>query len=285
MNRIHLLGCGVGAASNNSDCRFGPRYLYDHPELFLEQGIQADWLSLIDLDTQAKGLAVVNDLNACLQQLVANIPQTHPFAVIGGDHSIAMGTWPGILQNQRSPQTLGLLWIDAHMDAHAPATSLTKNLHGMPLSYLLGGWDAPGFQPTSKRYVLNPKQVVLLGVHSYEPAEYEFLRQLGIKIYFMSEISERGLSIVLAEAMTYLMAAGVQVGISIDLDAFDPKYCPGVGYRVKGGLDLIEFLRYFRQQKFRQWAGLEIAEYNPERDLEQKTAKAVVDIIDAIYFS
>lgn len=284
MHRIHLLGCGVGAASNNSDCRLGPDYLYQHAELFLERGIKADWVDLIRLDSKARGLAVVHDLNECLQQLVASIPQAYPLAVIGGDHSIAMGTWSGILQNHSPPQALGLLWVDAHMDAHTPQSSLSQNMHGMPLSYLLGAWDYPGLQPTSQRYRLNPNHVVVVGVHSYEAAEYECLRQLGVRIYFMAEIMARGLSVVLDEAMTGLLAKVDQLGISIDLDAFDPRFCPGVGYRVQGGVDLAEFLRYFRQQRFKQWVGLEIAEFNPYRDQQQKTAKAVVDIIEAIYF-
>lgn len=285
MELISLIGCAAGAASNNQDCRLGPHYMQNQAELFKQHGMVTNWLSLIELSSIKQGLAVFPDLNKCLMQLVHTIIENksikHGLTILGGDHSIAMGSWLGLMSLY---ENLGLLWVDAHMDAHTPTSSLTKNIHGMPLSYLLGIWDYPGFKPISPRPYLKPENVVVLGVRSYEPVEYTYLQERGVKIFFMQDIQARGLTAVLSDALEYLLAKVDYIGLSIDLDGIDPEYCPGVGYRVKNGIQLPAFLDFFKQLSFKSWVGLEIAEFNPRRDIDNKTAEAIVDIIKAVYF-
>src|SRR3954462_1294832 len=116
--------------------------------------------------------------------------------VLGGDHSCAGGTWTGVARAVKG--ALGLVWIDAHMDAHTPRTSHTGRLHGMPLAWLLGQDDDPLHGLATG--VLEPQHVALIGVRSYEPEERERLERLGVRVIYMSEIAERGIDAVLDEA-------------------------------------------------------------------------------------
>ena len=108
--------------------------------------------------------------------------------VIGGDHSCAGGTWTGVARTLQG--ALGLVWIDAHMDSHTPATSHTGRLHGMPLAWLLGQDDDPLYGLGAG--VVKPQHVCLVGVRSYEREEDERLRRLGVRVIFMDEVRSRG---------------------------------------------------------------------------------------------
>src|SRR5687767_7814564 len=117
--------------------------------------------------------------------------------VIGGDHSCAGGTWTGVARTLRGD--LGLVWVDAHMDSHTPATSHTGRLHGMPLAWLLGQDDDPLYGLSSG--VLEPRHVALVGVRSFEPEEAARLERLGVRVFMMDEVRLRGLEAVFAEAL------------------------------------------------------------------------------------
>src|SRR5947207_8115965 len=134
--------------------------------------------------------------------------------VLGGDHSCAGGTWTGVARATQGP--LGLVWVDAHMDAHTPRTSHTGRLHGMPLAWLLGQDDDPLYGLATG--VLEPQHVALLGLRSYEPEERERLERLGVRVIYMSEIAERGIDAVLDEACAIATRGTVAFGVSIDLD-------------------------------------------------------------------
>src|SRR5437868_10711912 len=116
--------------------------------------------------------------------------------VLGGDHSCAGGTWTGVARAVKGD--LGLVWIDAHMDAHTPGTSHTGRLHGMPLAWLLGQDDDPLYGLASG--VLEPRHVCLVGVRSFEPEEEERLRHLGVRVVMIDEVERRGLDPVFEEA-------------------------------------------------------------------------------------
>jgi len=204
--------------------------------------------------------------------------------VIGGDHSCAIGTWTGVAHAYHEQGDIGLIWIDAHMDSHTPQTTETQNLHGMPLSHLFGtGFDSllTVLDPAPK---LKPENVCLIGIRSYQSAEYQFLEKLGVKIIFMEEVLQRGMPAVFAAALAHVSRATIGVGISIDLDALDPCDAPGVGYREANGItadDLLTALAKFPLAT--PFLGLEITEYNPLRDEKQKTAKLLIEIIRAVY--
>ncbi len=152
--------------------------------------------------------------------------------VIGGDHSCAGGTWTGVARMLQGE--LGLVWIDAHMDSHTPATSHTGRLHGMPLAWLLGQGDDALYGLSAG--VVDPEHVALIGVRSYEPEEKERLDRLGVRVFHIEEVHRRGLDTVAAEALAIAARGTSGFGVSIDLDAVTPEEAPGVGTPVADGI-------------------------------------------------
>lgn len=197
--------------------------------------------------------------------------------VIGGDHAMAIGTWSGIISALQAKRKFGLIWIDAHMDSHTPETTPSMAIHGMPLAVLLGHGEKALVELGGQSPKLDPQHVVLIGVRSFEEGEAALLKKLNVKIYYMSEVKQRGLPIVLKEAIEIVSKDTKGFGVSIDLDAFDPSLAPGVGSPEKDGIDdlndLQEAFKFLSQAQGLK--AIEIAEYNPSRDSEHKTAELV----------
>jgi arginase len=198
--------------------------------------------------------------------------------VIGGDHSCAGGTWTGVARSLRGH--LGLVWIDAHMDSHTPATSHTGRLHGMPLAWLLGQDDDPLYGLSAG--VLDPEHVCLVGVRSYEPEEDERLRRLGVRVIFMPEVRERGIDAVLDEALDIATAGTSGFGVSIDLDVITPEEAPHVGTPVKDGVSSADLARALGDVAGRPGlTAVELVEYSPRLDRDGSTARVAVDLLAA----
>ena len=226
---------------------------------------------------------IAEALSARTEELVARgrVP-----VVLGGDHSCAIGTWKGIVRGlaargpaaSASPDTLGLVWIDAHMDAHTAQTSTSGKIHGMPLACLLGEGD-PRLTGVAGGVRLDPRRVCLVGVRSFETGEAALLRRLGVRVYFMHDVERQGLPAILKDAVA-VAGDGGAYGISLDLDAVDPRDAPGVGSPVAGGIRSPDLLRALaRSGRGPALAGLEITEYNPDRDRDGKTARLVISTI------
>jgi len=198
--------------------------------------------------------------------------------VLGGDHTCAGGTWTGVARTLRGD--LGLVWVDAHMDSHTPATSHTGRLHGMPLAWLLGQDDDPLYGLASG--VLDPQHVCLLGVRSYEPEEDERLRRLGVRVVFMDEIRRRGIDAVLGEALDIATAGTAGFGVSIDLDVVTPEEAPHVGTPVQDGVSSAALARALEAVAGRPGlAAVELVEYSPRLDRDGRTARVAVDLLAA----
>jgi arginase len=165
--------------------------------------------------------------------------------ILGGDHSISLGSLSGILQMR--PNT-GILWIDAHADLHTPATSETGNMHGMPLGMLMDGisYDPstlPGFEwwweddPQNKKRLLHPKDLVYVGLRDVDAAERKAIKQLGIKAFTMYDIDHYGIGRVMDMALDHLLSSGPRpIHLSWDIDSVDPLHAPATGTAVRGGL-------------------------------------------------
>lgn len=218
------------------------------------------------------------------QQLAKELHQLNNFnqfnVVLGGDHSIAIGTWSGMISSLSAQKQFGLLWIDAHLDSHTPDTTPSHAIHGMPLAVLLGSGEPELvnlIQPGAK---LLPSHVVLFGVRSFEPEEAAYLASLKVRIYNMEEIRDRGIDVCFQEAIERVSLAPKGFGLSIDLDAFDPLEAPGVGSPEPHGLFsdglLPELKKAFESPKLK---ALEIVEYNPTREIDQKTIKLTQKIL------
>jgi arginase len=192
--------------------------------------------------------------------------------VIGGDHSCAVGTWRGVAAAYEGP--VGLVWIDAHMDAHTRTTSPSGNVHGMPLAHLLGEWGGPR--------ALAPGHVCLIGIRSFEPEEEALLERLGVRVYRMDEVRARGLDAVMGEALAIATTGTRAFGVSLDVDAVDPQDAPGVSTPAAAGLAPGALLRALRLAAAAPgFAALEVVEYNPVVDLQGRTAELVADALAA----
>lgn len=201
--------------------------------------------------------------------------------VIGGDHSCAIGTWTGIATAQRRP--LGLLWIDAHLDAHTPETSESKRLHGMPLAVLLGEGDQPLAQMGGQSPVLDPRYCAVIGVRSFEAEEPRRMARLGVRFYTREEIALRGLPAVMAEAWRRVAAAPGGFGVTLDLDVLDPMLAPGVSVPEHGGLHPARLAALLSRQPHKQrLRGLEIVELNPQRDPQGQTLRLLPKLMTAM---
>lgn len=287
--QLNLLGFAAGIAGNNPDCALAPWYLYYHPEWFRNFSIPISWEGFIKTNCHNFGASVMSEVveivKTLSQEVLTLASQQKNFAVIGGDHSCAMGTWSAVAHANRSQGDIGLLWIDAHMDSHTPSTSLSQNIHGMPLAVLLGHGNPSLCNLLDDQPKLQPQNVCLVGVRSYEQPERLLLEELGVRIYYMDEVNQRGLSAVIHEAYSQISAHTCGVGFSIDMDALDPEDAPGVGCREPGGLNgqaLCQALRSLPKKNRMRLLGVELTEYNPIVDIDNKTAYLLIELLNAV---
>jgi len=194
--------------------------------------------------------------------------------VLGGDHSIAMGTLGGMAKG-RGPGAV--LWIDAHGDLNRPDTSPSGNVHGMPLAAALGAagdaFVTDGFPTPSVT------RAVLVGVRSLDPGERALVQELGVRVFTMSEIDRHGVERVVEEALGYL-AGEPFLHVSLDLDAVDPMFAPGVGTPVPGGLTYREtHLALEMVAEAGTLDSLDVVEVNPVLDRGNETGKLAVELV------
>ncbi len=283
---VNLYGFASGIAANDPNCGLGPLYLYYHPEILASLPFAMHWEKMLMAVSNTRGKDVLPELTKISAQLAAYtqkaVQAKEAFCVIGGDHSSAIGAWGGVLNALKPNESLGLIWVDAHMDSHTPTTTITDNIHGMPLAHLLGqGFSELGALFSAKK--LRPEHVCLIGIRSYEAAEAKFLQNLNVKVIFSDEAHARGIGAVMQEALTHVQTAS-HIGLTIDLDAFDPSDAPGVGCPEKGGIVAGEFLAAVKSlPQLRNLVGLEITEYNPLRDVDAKTAYLIRDLLQAVF--
>jgi arginase len=196
--------------------------------------------------------------------------------VLGGDHSVAIGTLGGLA---RVYGPGGVLWIDAHGDLNRPETSPTGNVHGMPLAAALG-FAGPEFESEAWTFpAVSPDRVALVATRSLDPAEAELLSELDIEVYTMSDVDRLGLERVIRQALAHIAGPGF-VHVSLDMDALEPDIAPGVGTPVRGGLSYREAHLAMELVAESGLAGsLEVVEVNPILDQENETAKLAVELV------
>lgn len=286
---INLIGYASGIAANNVDCALGPWYLYYHQDLFTSLDLDVKWQNILDATGLDKGLdamPVVQDILIRLgSEVLKAATNSKRFCVIGGDHASAFATWNAVALANQKRGDIGLIWIDAHMDSHTPHTSETKNIHGMPLAHLFGQGDQKLLKLFDHNLALKPENVCLIGARSYESGEEKILSDLGVKIFFMDEVKKIGVKEALHQAIKLTSESTCGIGISLDLDGIDPFDAPGVGCSVEDGIngkDLVSALRSEISVRS-DILGLEIVEYNPILDVNQKTAKLLVELLHAVY--
>jgi arginase len=235
----------------------------------------------IQLPPGSQTLPYIEDLSLRTALSVENTLHNHQFpVVIGGDHVVAAGTWAGVTHSLGAQEKFGLIWMDAHMDAHTMETTPSQAYHGMPLAILLGHGESSLVNLLDKGPILRPEHVCLIGIRSYEEGEAALLKRLGVRIFFMEEVHERGFEAVLQEALKIVKTGTEGFGLSIDLDGFDPQDAPGVGTPEPHGLRAQEVLPALSLiQKDEAFKALEIVEYNPDRDEGGKTLLLMRDLL------
>jgi len=186
--------------------------------------------------------------------------------VLGGDHSIAVGTLDGLTRARGEPP--GLVWIDAHADINSPGSSPTGNVHGMPLYFAL-----------SKGLALADR-TVQIGLRDVDPSEKAMLREFGVQTFTMTDIDKRGMVHVMEESLGIAGAHQRPIHVSFDMDAIDPTEAPGTGTPVQGGLSYREaHLVMEMLYESGQLGSIEIVEVNPILDYRNQTATLAVGLI------
>jgi arginase len=196
--------------------------------------------------------------------------------VLGGDHSVALGTLGG-LARVKGPG--GVLWLDAHGDLNRPETSPSGNVHGMPLAAALGRAGAEFESDAFRLPAIDPARVALVGVRSLDDAERELLGALDALVYTMSDLDRLGVEPVMREALEHVAGDGF-VHVSLDMDVLDPDVAPGVGTPVRGGFSYREaHLAMELVAESGLVGSLEVVEVNPILDRENETAKLAVELV------
>ena len=285
-DKLHIVGVASGMGSSDTRCRKGPQYLHTHgiTSVLEQTGRDVIWHYINSREIGSEhSHQIVAETCRSVARLVESLSVSgERFLVLGGDHSIAIGTWTGA-RTALGRSELGLIWIDAHMDCHRPETSPSGNMHGMPLACLLGYGD-PRFSRLGKYSpVLQPENVCLVGVRSFEPQEADLLYGMGVRVFFMEEINRRGLEAVMHEAREIAGSGTGGMGVSIDLDAVDPVEAPGVSTPVPDGLRgraLIAVLDKLGGDL--ALLGVEVAELNPDCDVDNRTAKLACALVNSV---
>jgi len=201
--------------------------------------------------------------------------------VLGGDHSMAIGTIAGIAAHcKKHNKRLGVIWIDAHSDINIPDTSPSGNIHGMPVAVSLG-MGAPELTSIGGDFVkLQPHQIAMIGLRSVDEGERALIRKLKIESYTMSDIDKQGIHRIIAKVLSTMRAKVDHLHVSFDLDSVDPMFASGVGTPVPGGLTYREAHLIMESIADTGYmASMEVAEVNPILDNKNASAEAAADLI------
>ena len=218
-------------------------------------------------DQHAKYYDIIDQVCGRLAAEVEHILNSSGFPIVlGGDHSIAMGTLAGLTKARGKPP--GLVWVDAHSDINSPATSSSGNVHGMPLWFAL-----------QKGYA-ESKHTVQIGLRDVDPSEKENLRASGVAAFTMSDVDRLGMTRVMEQAIGIAGGDGRPIHMSFDMDAIDPGEAPGTGTPVKGRLSFREgHLAMEMLAESGQLGSIEMVEINPILDTRNQTAILAVGLI------
>lgn len=233
-----------------------------------------------------KGVRAVGDANRRLSEAVRAVKEDgHTAVILGGDHSLAIGSIHGHLA---AVGELSIVWVDAHADINTPLTSYTGNIHGQPVSYLLHELHSkipvlPNF--SWLKPCVSARDVVYIGLRDVDPAEHYILKMLGVKMFSMSEVDQFGVARVMEETCDYLCARGKKpIHLSYDIDAIDPSVAPATGTPVVGGLTYREGV-YITEHLCQTGllSAVDLVEVNPLRgqteDDVRSTVSTAVDLV------
>jgi arginase len=236
----------------------------------------------IDAESNLRNLDLIAGKNKLLANEVDKIITSGSFPlVLGGDHSIAIGTLAGVANHYKN---LGVIWYDAHGDLNTAETSPSGNIHGMPLAVSLGVGHPDLTEIGEFSPKIKPENIVIIGARALDHGEKELIKKLGIKVYTMHEVDRLGMTRVMEETIAYLKDRTDGVHLSLDLDGLDPTDAPGVGTPVTGGISYREsHLAMEMLAESNLITSAEFVEVNPILDEKNKTAVAAVALMSSLF--
>jgi arginase len=201
--------------------------------------------------------------------------------VLGGDHSIAVGTVAGAAAHfHKSGKRIGVIWLDAHGDMNTPESSPSGNVHGMPLASVMGYGPPELVDLAGVKPMVEPRNVALVGIRDLDSKERRFAKESGVHVFTMRDIDERGMREVMAEALRFATDDTAGIAVSLDMDFVDPSDAPGVGTPVRGGATYREaHLALEMIADSRAMVSFELVEINPVIDLHNTTALLGVELV------
>ncbi|GAB3686058.1 arginase [Salinarchaeum chitinilyticum] len=229
------------------------------------------------MNDRAKFLSEVADVSERLADVVAGVCTDGELPlVLGGDHSIAIGSMAGAARDAE----IGVVWFDAHGDFNTPTTTPSGNVHGMSLAAALG-LDEFGDLPWAQAPGLAPERVALVGLRNLDPAEREAIRDSPVSAYPMSDIDERGIVDVVEDALASASDGADGLHVSLDMDWLDPKEAPGVGTPERGGVTYREAHAALERVAAADTPtrSLEVVEVNPVLDSHNETAELACELV------
>lgn len=237
-------------------------------------------------DPKLKYLKEIRHTCAALRDVVAGVlAEGRMPIVLGGDHSIAMGTIAGAsrFQRDRNKKKIGLIWFDAHGDMNTPETSPSGNIHGMPLAVALGLGEESLVDLAGERPMVDGARAAVVGLRDVDAAERSNIKETGIGAFTMRDIDERGMRTVMEEAIKRASTGTAGIHVSFDIDGIDPDFAPGVGTPSPGG---ISYREAHLAMEMLADTGLvmsaEIVEVNPILDHRNNTAKLGVGLLASL---
>ena len=292
--QISLVGAPVDLGAGRRGVDLGPAALRHAGinERLTQLGFQVfdegnvpvpNWESLAipPADEKLRYLSPLTQFFQSLAVKVADVVQSGRFpVVIGGDHSLSLGSINGSAMIGRSTRKLGVLWIDAHGDFNTHETTLTGNIHGMPLAALAGLGHASLTQLMGNSPVVEAHSIAIVGARDLDPLERALLKEAGVNVFTMHDIDRRGMSAVICHALELISKGNDGIHVSFDMDVLDPREVPGIGTPVPGGITLREaHLAMELVHSQENLLSLDLVETNPILDNNNVTAKVAVELI------
>ena len=291
---IEVIGVPVDLGADRRGVDMGPsaiRYA-GLKEAITELGLHCIDLGNIDVPTPKQvdsfpdpAMKYLEEVTAANKRLASRVTDCHKRGnmplILGGDHSIAVGS---VLGTQAAFQNIGVIWIDAHGDFNNNTTTISGNLHGMPLA-ACAGYGPPemtDFKGDSVAYI-NPENIVLIGIRDLDKEEKLLIRKAGVHVFTMADIDIHGMRHVMNQALRIVNEGTQGFHLSFDMDALDPKEAPGVGTPVPGGLTYREaHLAAEMIAETDTLRSFEFVEVNPILDQMNQTAKVAVALIASV---
>ncbi|MDA4131150.1 MAG: arginase [Thaumarchaeota archaeon] len=235
--------------------------------------------------SKAKYLSQVREVCLRLSKAVSSTLQSGRMPIVlGGDHSIAIGTLAGVYYGIKASTQggeFGVIWLDAHGDFNTPDITPSGNIHGMSLALSSGQGGKWLPSPPWPKRAVNPERIVIVGARQLDPEERKNLKKMGVHVFSMADIDRSGMKAVMTEAIILASREGKdQLHVSLDMDVVDPQDAPGVGTPVRGGVTYREaHLAMEMISEAKRMRSLEVVEVNPILDQQNATAELAVELV------